>query len=805
MSEQNGQSYLDLSVLPGLRESVLSARPVVVFTSTFEKAIWSNAAGAQLFGGTRVADLLMMDIPAANPIIQQLKKAAESLDQRRSITRGIRINRNHRSQMLQFEVQHLSLHSKDIAVMVTHLNDDEKPNLSEFELAKQAVSSLSEFADATAIVDGEASILFGSEKFADLVPDSDTFTNLVTELRSEEDRLIKRLARNTAEELIAIGLAKLNETPPRCLVVIAKADEDALEAADLGPDPAAPSADPVADSEEVAAPYADDLIEQEQENHQEHTIDTSEPGPETGDDLQAETGDYALEQEEAPETENAPIEIDEPELEATDNTSEAPIEDISEADDEPIDEPSSPLEQLETNHADMLRQVQDTTEKNATVRFAWTVDEQGVFTSVSEELSQTVGENAADIVGRRWNEIANVFGFDRDREIEELLEKRDTWSGKTVYWPVEGTDKIVPIDLAALPVFGVDRAFRGFRGYGKIATLQMQQDPEAIGLAFSDNPELNTPGNSETENSDNLPFEDHEPEIRLYPNEQEEHLRTTENPQDQNRSNILPFTPNRENEPVESLTESERSALEAVREHLRENEIDDDFSSFDGASPNVDTSLLEKLPVAVIVYRDSETLFVNQKLLDVSGYSSIEDLVDAGGVTALLGGEVEGEAETQQTLWQKDGSKIRINAVLHTVPWDQEKALLLSFSPPSDIVPDVLELTQISEVQNILDTTTDGIILLDDEGKIISINASAEALFAIDFEDAVDQELDFLFADESKETIKRYVESVKTAGLDSLINDGEEAIAREANGGMIPVFFDACPNGTDRETLCCYS
>ncbi|MEM9278924.1 MAG: HAMP domain-containing sensor histidine kinase, partial [Pseudomonadota bacterium] len=184
-----------------------------------------------------------------------------------------------------------------------------------------------------------------------------------------------------------------------------------------------------------------------------------------------------------------------------------------------------------------------------------------------------------------------------------------------------------------------------------------------------------------------------------------------------------------------------------------------------------------------------ETLFVNQKLLDVSGYEALEEIASAGGVSALLTGHEDAGSGTGQSLQHKNGDQIRINAVLHTVPWGGDKALLLSFTPPSDIVPDVLELTQISEVQNILDTTTDGVILLDKDGKIISINASAEALFAVDFEDAVDKELDFLFADESRAVIRRYVDRVRKPGVESLINDGEEAIAREANGGMIPVFL----------------
>ncbi len=63
-------------------------------------------------------------------------------------------------------------------------------------------------------------------------------------------------------------------------------------------------------------------------------------------------------------------------------------------------------------------------------RFIWKVGPDGAFSEVSPELSATIGQNAADVVGRRFADVANVFGFDPDGAIAELLDRRDTWSGK---------------------------------------------------------------------------------------------------------------------------------------------------------------------------------------------------------------------------------------------------------------------------------------------------------------------------------------------------------------------------------------
>ena len=70
------------------------------------------------------------------------------------------------------------------------------------------------------------------------------------------------------------------------------------------------------------------------------------------------------------------------------------------------------------------------------------------------------------MIGRSFAQVAEHFGIDPGHEIAGLLERRDTWSGRTVLWPIEGTDLAAPVDLAALPVYARNRSFEGFRGFG---------------------------------------------------------------------------------------------------------------------------------------------------------------------------------------------------------------------------------------------------------------------------------------------------------------------------------------------------
>jgi hypothetical protein len=131
------------------------------------------------------------------------------------------------------------------------------------------------------------------------------------------------------------------------------------------------------------------------------------------------------------------------------------------------------------------------------VRFVWRTDAEGRFSVLSGEFAAAVGTPAADVIGRRFREVAAAFGFDPAGEVGDLLERRDTWSGRSVLWPIAGTALGVPVDLAALPVYNRDRHFEGFRGFGVIRMGEARPDPERIGLALVPNNltgQLNQPG-----------------------------------------------------------------------------------------------------------------------------------------------------------------------------------------------------------------------------------------------------------------------------------------------------------------------
>ncbi len=115
------------------------------------------------------------------------------------------------------------------------------------------------------------------------------------------------------------------------------------------------------------------------------------------------------------------------------------------------------------------------------IRFVWKIDADGRFSEISEEFATAVGPNSADVAGQPFTDLAERFHLDPDNTIGDLLKRRDTWSGKTILWPVEGTSLQVPVDLAALPTYSRNREFDGFRGFGIVRVADAVEDALALG------------------------------------------------------------------------------------------------------------------------------------------------------------------------------------------------------------------------------------------------------------------------------------------------------------------------------------
>ncbi|MFN4125041.1 histidine kinase dimerization/phospho-acceptor domain-containing protein [Pannonibacter indicus] len=317
-------------------------------------------------------------------------------------------------------------------------------------------------------------------------------------------------------------------------------------------------------------------------------------------------------------------------------------------------------------------------------------------------------------------------------------------------------------------------------------------------------------------------------------------------------SRVVPFTgkPTRV-VPVDTsrLTKPERAAFRKIAEALgarlegdfgldddTEEEIAEAAARLRPVAPPaapVDPRLLDRLPIGIAIVRDREVLYTNETLLALLGYPNLEALDEAGGFEALFAGpdhlpgdRLEGTLDETMKLRLADGRLKPVFARMHTVPWNGGRGLMVSIiecrqppageaSPapaaavaaqPSAIPADVeRELArareQIAEMDTILETATDGVLLLDRFGTILKANGSAEALFGAARVDITGAPLTEFLAPESHRSALDYLDGLSRNGVASVLNDGREVIGRVSSGGLIPLFMTIGRLGQGNDTL----
>ncbi|MFT4098526.1 MAG: PAS domain-containing sensor histidine kinase, partial [Rhodoblastus sp.] len=221
--------------------------------------------------------------------------------------------------------------------------------------------------------------------------------------------------------------------------------------------------------------------------------------------------------------------------------------------------------------------------------------------------------------------------------------------------------------------------------------------------------------------------------------------------------------------------------------------------------------VLDRLPVGVVVSRFNVPIYANRTLLDLLDYSDIDAFHAAGGLDRLFHGRAPDSGVAQ--IETRDGEVLPVDARVQAIDWDGQPATLVTLRRAQErIAPEIpareapaqdsadaakakaLELdlrqrdAEARELHAILDTATDGVAVLDSEGRILSLNRSGEALFGCDQGQVAGQPFSTLVARESQEAVAAYFEGVKSGGVQSVLNDGREIFARATQGGTIPVF-----------------
>ncbi len=351
----------------------------------------------------------------------------------------------------------------------------------------------------------------------------------------------------------------------------------------------------------------------------------------------------------------------------------------------------------------------------APVRFLWQTDAADRFLFLSPGLAQVVGRNA-EIVGERWQEASARLRLDPGGRIARALRQRDTWSGLTAWWPIEGSNVRVPVELTALPVFGGDQSFQGFRGFGILRPAEALM-PSTFEARFGPAGPLGEP---------QPPYE--------------ESL----------AANVVPIRADLERMADSArLTTQERNAFEEIAAALRDRVIDG-FAAKHAA--------------------EAQEAAEAETPTDVEPPSGrVEPPPPASEPSAAEAPPAEAE--------KKEAAAPRSSVAPVADP---------RLSALSEQLAEARR--RLREMTAILDTATDGVVVLDQSGAIESVNASAEALFGLDASEMVGRQFDDLLTPESRKSALDYLSGLRDSGVASLLNEGREVEAA-AGAGSIPLFM----------------
>ncbi|MGO7569698.1 ATP-binding protein [Rhizobium ruizarguesonis] len=503
--------FIDIAVHARVRERFSRGEAMVLFSADLARLLWANGAGAELFGHSAVYDLLDQGVDRADITFRQLETAARQLtDIGDSRSLMIRVAKGFQRAQVQAAAELIRLSQGEKAILFS-VPISAKP-LAAGASAAQMLQGLDDPDTHMAVIGANGEVIAASPGFASLGISEQTAKTLINLAGAHPDRLVKRPVATGRGNLPA-AVGKLSDDPAFNLLFAVETAIGHLDGID------APALDPVdAPAQEESVPPAEALqdepvaatgfteiidavsgIEEVEETLEESAGESEQPAgtalasaDEVVDDGLSPAGDAKPESDEGMIDSSAaeasePAAVIEDDLASVAETVEPPVASETPVDDTPEAVQEEPViaTPVVTDLPPLAAEPGFVFRPNSrATRFVWKIDAEGRFNEVSHEFAEAVGPHASDIIGSAFGDVAALFNLDPDGKLSEALARRDTWSGKTILWPVEGTSLVVPVDLAALPTYTRNRDFDGFRGFGVVRLSDAQEDPLALGLTL---------------------------------------------------------------------------------------------------------------------------------------------------------------------------------------------------------------------------------------------------------------------------------------------------------------------------------
>lgn len=209
---------------------------------------------------------------------------------------------------------------------------------------------------------------------------------------------------------------------------------------------------------------------------------------------------------------------------------------------------------------------------------------------------------------------------------------------------------------------------------------------------------------------------------------------------------------------------------------------------------SAETLVLNRLPLAILVFRDQQVLFANRALTDLLGHESVESL-RAAGIASIFPSEESASAGPVNQLVRRDGATLPVAARLQSVSWQGRAALMLSASPAE--APRGHEGAVRAFAEIAAEAREEGFVVADRAGIVRQLSAHGAALLGRPAEDVIGTPLAVLVDKADMEPLRAFLEKparfaeTTRPSLVAAAEDGSADLALFAEGqaGIVTGYF----------------
>ncbi|HWA42342.1 MAG TPA: PAS domain-containing sensor histidine kinase [Hypericibacter adhaerens] len=226
---------------------------------------------------------------------------------------------------------------------------------------------------------------------------------------------------------------------------------------------------------------------------------------------------------------------------------------------------------------------------------------------------------------------------------------------------------------------------------------------------------------------------------------------------------------------------------------------------------HAETLVLNRLPLAVMVFRDQQVLFANRALTDLLGHDSVQSLRHAG-LSSIFPGDAAAHAGPVNRLLRRDGTPLTVTARLQSVSWQGRAALMLSASPSEPTRGHEGAVRTFAQIS--AEVRGEGFVVADRNGIMTLVSDQAALMLGRSVEALAGKPLAVLVARLHLEPLRKFLEhparfaETTRPALRASTEDGsaELTLFAEGQAGVVTGYFgflrrlaaDTAPTGSDR-------